>query len=542
MRRLPPRRSAPRAGAVALAVSLALAATPRASAAEPGLRLDPTHRDLVAVALSTVDQAAAHATEREVHRAERPGGPSRRVFRGRGIRDLVFDDAGSLWIATERGVHLVRPGQMAVERSPGPGGARHASRFARAADGRLAVATAGGVFLRDPAAELWRSIDGRTAAGSVTALGFDGAGGIGWVSEGDLYEGLLKSSSPQGNVMVPRRSPVPVLGDPVVDLARAPDGSWIALTARHLLRRRPGEREAWDAFALGLRPGAEARRIAFTRDTAWLATDGGLASLRWGPTGPDRAGSLPVRSHGRELGASPVNALAGRGEALLVATQRGLGIRGAAPAREPDAPGPRSRVPAAAAVDPVAFDDPALRDVQLAALRHLSLGTGSLRELAARARARGWLPAFELRGAYGGARRRDRDRDLDETFSFGEPRLYTDLEHRRMRSRDFDVAAVLRWDFGDIVYHPEELDIAKERREVIELRDEILDEVVQLYAERQRALLALAALPDRDSPEARKLALRADELGAGLDAWTGGWWGRRVPPLFSPRTSQEPNS
>ena len=50
--------------------------------------------------------------------------------------------------------------------------------------------------------------------------------------------------------------------------------------------------------------------------------------------------------------------------------------------------------------------------------------------------------------------------------------------------------------------------------------------LTQLYFDRRRALLALAALPDKQAPEAALLRLRAEELAAGLDAWTGGWFSR----------------
>lgn len=517
------------------ALLLVLVATTPVAAEEGHLKLDPSRGDLVAVALSAADGSAAYATTSEVYRADQAQGPYERVFRGRGLRDLVFDDEGSLWMATERGVFLGRRGQAAVERSPGPGAARVAHRFARAVDGRLAVATARGVFIRDLAATSWRAVDGRTAVTEVTAIGFDRTGRLWWVSEGDLYESGSKSSSFNENDLSPRRSPVPGLRDPVVDLARAPEGSWVALTARGLLRRTgPGQGggEGWEVFPLGLAPGASARRLTFTGRAVWLATDRGLARIPWGPDGPGRSGRLAAEPVGRALGSSPVNALAVRGEELLVAAARGLGHRLPGGGRRQVAP------VAPAGGTSLGAADPSLREVQRATLRHLALDRGPLRSLAARARARGWLPEVELRGGYGGAR--SRELDVDETFSSGEPRLFTD--HERRRSRDFDVFAVLRWDLGDTVYHPEELDIAKERREVIELRDEILDEVNQLYVERQRALLSLAALADLRSPEARRLALRADELGAGLDAWTGGWWGREVPPLFLPRIPKEPSS
>ncbi|MDG2335210.1 MAG: hypothetical protein P8Q97_13370 [Myxococcota bacterium] len=36
------------------------------------------------------------------------------------------------------------------------------------------------------------------------------------------------------------------------------------------------------------------------------------------------------------------------------------------------------------------------------------------------------------------------------------------------------------------------------------------------------------AHPDKGSPEAAALRLRAEELAAGLDAWTGGWFSRAL--------------
>ena len=46
----------------------------------------------------------------------------------------------------------------------------------------------------------------------------------------------------------------------------------------------------------------------------------------------------------------------------------------------------------------------------------------------------------------------------------------------------------------------------------------------QLYYERRGLLQQLAASPGADGPDPRQLELRAAELTAGLDAWTGGWF------------------
>ena len=171
--------------------------------------------------------------------------------------------------------------------------------------------------------------------------------------------------------------------------------------------------------------------------------------------------------------------------------------------------------------------------MQRAALRYLELGSDRIARFQRQVSRRGFLPEFTVHGDYGGVRAHDEDHD-ETVFASGE--RYQLFDRLYERERDFGVGATLRWDLGDTVYNPEEIDISKEVRELIELRDEVLDEINQLYFERRRVLLERALLPDPASPEAERLALRARELAAGLDAWTGGWWSRQVEPL-SPRAT-----
>jgi hypothetical protein len=99
---------------------------------------------------------------------------------------------------------------------------------------------------------------------------------------------------------------------------------------------------------------------------------------------------------------------------------------------------------------------------------------------------------------------------------------------QRDSGRDYGATLSFEWDLGDAAFNPDEVDVSKEAREVIELRDDVLDEVTQLFFERQRVLLQLASA---DAQEAPRLRLRVDELAAGLDAWTGGWFGRHAVRL-----------
>jgi hypothetical protein len=227
--------------------------------------------------------------------------------------------------------------------------------------------------------------------------------------------------------------------------------------------------------------------------------------------------------------------VAAAGARIYAATVRGVFASApAAGAPEPAATGP-SGTPLAAPVSASAEREPAVGAVQRAALRYLALGSDRLTRLERNVARRGFFPELTLRGDYGGFRASDEDHD-DTVFSSGG--RYELFDRLNERGRDFLVGAALRWELGDAVFDPEEIDVSKEVRELIELRDEVLDEINQLYFERRRVLLERAQLADTTSAEAERLALRAAELAAGLDAWTGGWWSRQLEAL-SPRVDQE---
>jgi len=173
------------------------------------------------------------------------------------------------------------------------------------------------------------------------------------------------------------------------------------------------------------------------------------------------------------------------------------------------------------------LDDPArepeIRAVQRAALIYQGLSPGRVEALARGVRRRAWLPFLELRADRGTDALSERDSDA--VVSSGS--LYRLEDRTRDSHRDLDVALVLRWDLGGVAYHPEAIDVSKERRELIELRDEVLDEVSQLYFDRLRVLSELS----RNSQEDAARKLRAAQLGSGLDAWTGGWWSEALGRL-----------
>ncbi len=96
--------------------------------------------------------------------------------------------------------------------------------------------------------------------------------------------------------------------------------------------------------------------------------------------------------------------------------------------------------------------------------------------------------------------------------------------------------------------------MSRETRQVIALRDDVLDEINQLYFERQRVLLKLDVLslnldpghrePGREglAGERALLLTRAAELAAGLDAWTGGWFSAQLRAAAAHRPAAFPTA
>jgi len=166
--------------------------------------------------------------------------------------------------------------------------------------------------------------------------------------------------------------------------------------------------------------------------------------------------------------------------------------------------------------------DPPIIAVQHRALQYVSLDPRRMRQLWDAAGRRAWAPEVLVRGDYGGDT--DRTRSYDETFVSGDTHSLFDRD--RTRADGYSVSLALSWDLGDAVFNLDRIDVSREARLVIQLRDDVLDEVNQLYFERQRVLASLDA-PPADAPLAL-LRLRAAELASGLDAWTGGWFSEQL--------------
>ena len=150
----------------------------------------------------------------------------------------------------------------------------------------------------------------------------------------------------------------------------------------------------------------------------------------------------------------------------------------------------------------------------------------------------GWLPIVTLEGRTGATTATGA---TATTSRSSRAAIASSTTATTRDQHDHDVAVRLTWDLGDVAYNPEAIDVSREAREVIELRDDVLDEITQLYFERRR-VLALRSAAAADPARPRALRLRADELAAGIDAWTGGWFGRRAASFAAANATHSPRA
>jgi hypothetical protein len=425
------------------------------------------------------------------------GGEPPVAIRRDGVRDLVFQ-RGALLLATRDGIYEASAdGEVRVV-PLGPSAALRDVRELDALGDHAAVATAGGLHLR-AAGRAWSRAP--LPAGAVERIAFHrDAGGprlAAW-GPGGLWS-IAIDASPRAE----RRTP-PRLSEAAVPLAlsRTPEGGLLIVYADALARELPDG--AWQLLRPSLPPGAELRRHAHAFGHHWLASDAGLlVALRL--EGPWQRARGP-------LGTRSIVTLVGEGAALYVATEREVYAASA----EDGAKAP-----------PLPVGGPGVAEVQRAALRHQSLEARDVPELRRGLAKRGWLPELSVAGGY--ERSRSRGGDYDESVVSGAKRLLHDRDYDR--DRELHVALTLRWDLGDLAYHPESVDLSREARALVALRDDVLDEVNQLYFDRLRALAQLSVLPS-GAAERHALEARIAELAAGLDAWTGGWWSRALMQSF----------
>jgi hypothetical protein len=401
-----------------------------------------------------------------------------------GVRDLAVGPRGAL-VATARGLYAWSPGEPAPRHVALAAGAR-VRGVTVADDGSEWVATEVGAFERAVSRPQFerdaslppidvvaiRAVPGEIWASTRAALWVRrGSGGFEPALRG-LAEGWFElcGAARHGETT----------------LLCVPEGLW-RIGAGEPRREQP---------ALGA-----LRRLMAGRNGSWLASERGVYALAADARGAERA---PLEGN--------AFALAPAADGIWVATATGVARL---PVGAPAAAGvPTRELPLKSAHG----RSPEVGAVQRAALDYLELSPRWISGVEARAHRAALWP--RLVASFGVERASSRTGDFDQAVNSGDVFELVDRNHDRDASTGMSLDFV--WELEGLHAPDRAIAVSRERRELVELRDQVLERVNRLYFERLRALERIAALAPEAQVERRELELRVSELAAGLDAWTGG--------------------
>lgn len=532
--------------ALLLAFSVAFGPTNRAAATARWVSAFARPAEpLVAVAIGPSGGGAFAAGDVVQWANSLEGGPVERATL-EDVRDLAFGPNESLWIGTGRGLFRWEAGARPERRAlPGGAGAAEIRRVVGNREGLL-VATGAGAYWSSRG-RVFQSLAGSQVGNSVEQVGFRalhtgpeevdrrtlwllGATGFERIEGLATEAGLRVLRWDRVDFPRPRREARPV------DLAVAAESGAVAVLYPDGLAIADGAERgaAWRVLRPTLAPGAVMRRLAWDAGGVHVATDRGLFRAA-APDGEfERVAPAP--------GAQPCTDLdfgfAG-GHATpsgLVLCRSGMHVRAASAA-------PVLAVGAQAGSAPSPGRPPIPPDPPVAAIRARAWARAGLepqrdRALRTGLARRGWWPEVGIR--FGADFDRDDRRFADQAFISGDRRRLFD--RTRDRGTRFEALLELDWSLGDLSYPEDSVDLSRELRQVLALRDDVSDEIHRLYFERASIRDRLAAGGPFEPGEPAKLRRRAAELAASLDAWTDGWFSGwlREPKASSSSPNERP--
>ncbi len=92
----------------------------------------------------------------------------------------------------------------------------------------------------------------------------------------------------------------------------------------------------------------------------------------------------------------------------------------------------------------------------------------------------------------------------------------------------------LQWDLRDFIFNQDQTRISKEARDLVELRQDVLEQVNTYFFDRRRAEIEMIFSPPSDVRSKIDLQLRIARLTANIDALTGGFLSKSLENKQSP--------
>ena len=169
--------------------------------------------------------------------------------------------------------------------------------------------------------------------------------------------------------------------------------------------------------------------------------------------------------------------------------------------------------------------EPTVREVQEAALQNFRVNTDQVNSLRSRASTKALAPVLEISGGYAAS---DMNEETDHyEYNFVRSLTGSPWIARGADGTGYDVRAKLSWNFPQLIFNAEELDVAS----LAGLVEGLLKESTRLYFMRRRLQVEMILSPPKDRASLLTKELRLEELTGLIDAMTGGWFQKELDRL-----------
>ena len=165
--------------------------------------------------------------------------------------------------------------------------------------------------------------------------------------------------------------------------------------------------------------------------------------------------------------------------------------------------------------------EPTIRQIHRVAANFALVNRDRITSLMGRARFAGWLPEFRFRY------QRNTDDDRNTVF----PTVNTPILTTQSTDNDHRFEFRATWKLDELIFNRNELAVYRELKRLIDLRVDVLKETTKLYFERRRLQIDLMIKPPKTLLRRIRMMLRMQELTADLDAFTGGFFSRRLKAI-----------
>ena len=169
--------------------------------------------------------------------------------------------------------------------------------------------------------------------------------------------------------------------------------------------------------------------------------------------------------------------------------------------------------------------EPTIQAVHKAALQYASLHPEIFKSMRRRSRVQAALPQLTVRMTT------DLDKEERALTRFDETNttIPQNISATETTGNDLQLYAEARWKLNESIFNFQETAVMRENRYSAKERQKLLQTVTQVYFERKRALIKMR--PSKPGSEAAALAqLKIAQIEAELDALTGGWFSKHIPP------------